>query len=273
MIDTYQFLAKFKNMLTVHLNKYNKNWIYNRSLFLVLAVIFLWHTKLQAGEQPRATQYVVTPYLWAASIGGTTAVSDDGSPPVESPPIDSDYSFFSLDNLDGVASATFTERGQHWSLLFDFLYVAYEDTFFGGSVLQATPRLEGRIFELAGTYQPESIKNLDIVAGLRRQNIDVALTFVNRTPHDAVNWIDPFIGVIYTPPLSNKWFLSLRGDIGGFGIESDTAINFEAMLHYQFGKTFSGNFGYRYLKVEFEDSTLVYNVSLDGFLFGLGIHF
>jgi hypothetical protein len=45
------------------------------------------------------------------------------------------------------------------------------------------------------------------------------------------------------------------------------------MLRYQFGKTFSAKFGYRYLKVKFEDSTLVYDVSLDGFLFGLGINF
>jgi len=67
--------------------------------------------------------------------------------------------------------------------------------------------------------------------------------------------------------------LSLRGDVGGFGIQSDIALNAEAMLRYQFGDTFSFKFGYRYLKVEFEDSNLLYDISLDGFLFGLGIRF
>ncbi|MEJ2181451.1 MAG: hypothetical protein P8Y28_13705 [Gammaproteobacteria bacterium] len=211
--------------------------------------------------------------MWAASISGTTAVSDDGSPPVESPPIDSDYSFFSLDNLDGVASATFTARKNQWGFLFDFLYVAFEDTFYEGSLLQATPRLEGRIFELAGTYQSASIKQLHVIAGLRRQDIDVELNFLSSTPQAAVDWVDPFVGVIYVPSLTDNWSLSLRGDIGGFGIESDSAVNAEAMLRYQFGKTFSIKFGYRYLKVKFKDSSFVYDIGLDGFLFGLGIKF
>jgi len=253
--------------------KYCENWFSICYLIVIFGSSLLWHPNLHAEDQLPPVQYEITPYLWAASINGNTAVSDDGSPPVESPPIDSDYNFFSLDNLDGVASATFTARGPQWGFLFDFLYVAYEDTFFEGSILQATPRLEGRIFELAGSYQPTSLNKLNVIAGLRRQDIDVALSFLNSTPQATVDWIDPFIGVIYLPSLTDHWSLSLRGDIGGFGIESDSAINVEAMLSYQFGKTFSAKFGYRYLKVKFEDSSLVYDLSLDGLLFGLGIRF
>lgn len=260
-------------MLTIRLAKYHENWFSICYLIVLFGSSLLWHPNLHAEDQLQPVQYEITPYLWAASISGTTAVSDDGSPPVESPPIDSDYSFFSLDNLDGVASATFTARGRQWGFLFDFLYVAYEDIFFEGSILQATPRLEGRIFELAGSYQPASVNKLLVIAGLRRQDIDVELSTLSRTPHASVDWVDPFIGVIYLPMLTDYWSLSLRGDIGGFGIESDSAINVEAMLNYQFGKTFSAKFGYRYLKVKFEDSSLVYDLSLDGLLFGLGIKF
>ena len=246
----------------------NKIWLHGYWLYLIAGMSVLWHSNLHAENGQQAIQYEVTPYLWAASINGTAAVSGD-----ESPPIDSDYNFFALDNLDGVASATFTARGQQWGFLFDFLYVSYEDTFLEGSFLQITPRLEGRIFEIAGTYQLTSVNKLEIVAGLRKQDIDVELSFLNRAPQASVDWVDPFIGVIYSPPLTDKWSLSLRGDIGGFGIESDTAINAEAMVRYQFGKTFSAKFGYRYLKVKFEDSILIYDLSLDGFLVGLGIGF
>ncbi|KPJ91462.1 MAG: hypothetical protein AMJ55_11760 [Gammaproteobacteria bacterium SG8_15] len=248
-------------MLTTRLARYHENWFSIYYLIVLFSSSLLWHPNLRAEDQLQTVQYEITPYLWAASFSGTTAVSDDGSPPEPSPPIDSDYSFFSMDNLDGIASATFTARGQQWGFLFDFLYVAYEDT------------LEGRIFELAGSYQPASVNKLNVIAGLRRQDIDVTLNFLTLTPHATMDWVDPFIGVVYLPTLTDHWFLSLRGDIGGFGIESDSAINVEAMLSYQFGKTFSAKFGYRYLKVKFEDSTLVYDVSLDGFLFGLGIHF
>ena len=206
--------------------------------------------------------------MWAASINGTAAIGGD-----EVPAPDPDYSFFSLDNLSGVASATFTAHGEQWGGLFDFLYVEFEDTVLQGSVLQATPKLNGRILELAGTYRPASVNDFQIIAGLRRQDIDVDLAIFNRTPQASVDWTDPFVGVIYTPALTNKLYLGLRGDIGGFGIASDLAINAEAMLRYQFGDTFSFKFGYRYLKVDFEDSSLVYDISLDGLLFGLGIAF
>ena len=237
-------------------------------LLIVVTGSILWHGSLKAEDHQQSIQYEITPYLWVASINGTTAVNGN-----EGPPFDSDYNFFSLDNLDGVASATVTARGQQWGFLFDFLYVNYQDTFLEGTVLQATPSLSGRILEFAGTYKLSAVDDLEVIAGLRQQDIDAQISTSNRTPQASVNWIDPFVGVVYMPALTDKWYLSLRGDVGGFGIESDVAVNAEAMLRYQFGDTFSFKFGYRYLKVDFEDSSLVYDISLDGILFGLGIRF
>jgi hypothetical protein len=237
-------------------------------LLIVVTGSILWHGNLKAEDHQQSIQYEITPYLWVASINGTTAAG--GS---EGPPLDSDYNFFSLDNLDGVASATFTARDQQWGFLFDFLYVDFQDTLGEGTVLQATPRLSGRILEFAGTYKLSAVNDLEVIAGLRQQDIDVQISISNRTPQATVDWIDPFVGVVYMPALTDKWYLSLRGDVGGFGIESDVAVNAEAMLRYQFGDTFSFKFGYRYLKVDFEDSSLVYDISLDGILFGLGIRF
>ena len=245
-----------------------KHRIYLCRLLAVIVGFFLWHSYLQAEERISPIQYELTPYLWAATIDGTLVVSGEAAPA-----IDSGYNFFSLDNLDGVASAKFTARGQQWGFLFDFLYVAYEDTLLVGSVLQVRPRLEGRILEYAATYEPASVYDFQLIAGIRQQDIDVELEIVNRTPQASVNWIDPFIGVIYSSSLANKLTLSLRGDVGGFGIKSKLALNAEAMLRYRLGNTFSFKFGYHYLKVDFEDNSLVYDVSLDGFLFGLGINF
>ena len=245
-----------------------KYGFYLSRLLIVIVGSSLWFSHLAAEEHEQSIQYEITPYLWAATIDGTLAVGGD-----ESPSINSGYNFFSLDNLDGVASATFNAHGQKWGFLFDFLYVAYEDTLLAGTPLQAKPRLEGRILEYTATYKPVSVNDLQVIGGIRQQDIDVELVILNRTPQASVTWFDPFIGVIYSPAVADKLFLSLRGDIGGFGIESDRAINAEAMLRYQFGDTFSFKFGYRYLKVEFKDNPLVYDVSLDGFLFGLGIRF
>jgi hypothetical protein len=226
------------------------------------------HQQAVAEEQHQPVQYEITPYLWAATIGGTLAAGEDSTPP-----IDSDYNFFDLDNLDGVASATFSAQGARWGFLFDFLYVAYEDTLLEGTRLQVKPRLEGRVIEFAGTYRPVSVNALQFIGGLRQQDIEFELTFLDRTTPASVDWIDPFAGVVYSHALTNRLNLSLRGDIGGFGINSERALNAEAMLGYRFGKLFSFKFGYRYLEVEFKDTNLVYDLSLSGFLFGLGIHF
>ena len=56
-------------------------------------------------------------------------------------------------------------------------------------------------------------------------------------------------------------------------LKSDIAVNAEAMIRYQLGNTFSLKFGYRYLKVKFDDNVFLYDISLDGFQLGLGIRF
>jgi hypothetical protein len=225
-------------------------------------------SKLYADETSDSFVFEITPYLWAASIEGT--VASDGE---ESPPIDSDYSFFSLDNLDGVFSTTFTARKNQWGFLFDFLYVAFEDTFLEATPLQTTPRLEGTIIEFAGAYAPTSIDHLEVIAGLRNQDITVSLALLDRKPETTANWTDPFVGVIYNRPLKSKFHMGLRGDLGGFGIESDMAVNAQAMIGYQISNTFSVKFAYRYLKVKFDDRDFLYDISLDGFQIGLGIRF
>jgi hypothetical protein len=225
-------------------------------------------SNLYADEIKDTFVFEITPYLWAASIKGTTASGGE-----ESPPIDSDYSFFSLDNLDGVFSTTFTARKSQWGFLFDFLYVAFEDTFFETTPLQTTPRLEGTVIEFAGAYAPISIDNLEVIAGLRHQDITVSLALLNQKPEQSETWTDPFVGVIYNIPLKGKFDIALRGDLGGFGIESDMAVNAQATIGYQISNTFSVKFGYRYLKVKFEDTDFLYDISLDGFQVGLGIRF
>jgi len=44
-----------------------------------------------------------------------------------------------------------------------------------------------------------------------------------------IDWYDPVIGVKWTYPLNESWDLTLRGDIGGFGI-SDSSSDFSAVV-------------------------------------------
>ena len=234
----------------------------------ITITLFLSSNIVHAEQNNDDFRFALTPYLWAASLKGTVATDGDTSPP-----IDSDYNFFSLDNVDGVASATFTARKNNWGILFDYLYVAYEDVFFASTVAQITPRLEGTVIELTGTYSPAQINNFEIIAGLRQQDITVSLAVLNKTPKQTVTWIDPLVGIIYTYNMSTDFDVILRGDLGGFGIESDLATNAEVTLRYQMNDIFDLKLGYRYLKVKFDDKDFIYDISLNGFLFGLTANF
>ena len=234
----------------------------------VVSIVCVGNHNLFADEVDESYQFEITPYLWAAKLTGSTAV--EGS---QSPPIDTGYNFFALDNLDGMASFVFALKKDHWGFLFDFLYVAFEDDFLVSTPLESSPRLEGTVVEFAGTYTPIPNSNLDFIGGFRQQNIEVSLKLLTRITTANVKWIDPFVGAIYYLPLNDKFSMTLRSDLGGFGIESDIAVNIEAVIRYQFTDMFSAKLGYRYLKVKFDEDNFVYDFGLNGFQFGLGIQF
>ncbi|HVJ29620.1 MAG TPA: hypothetical protein VNA66_04865, partial [Gammaproteobacteria bacterium] len=53
----------------------------------------------------------ITPYLWAAGLDGNTAADGTGSE------IDTDYKFFSLDNLDFALGTSVEARKGRWAML------------------------------------------------------------------------------------------------------------------------------------------------------------
>jgi hypothetical protein len=77
----------------------------------------------QPEELNDSLSFELSPCLLTAGIKVTAAAGGE-----ESPPIDLEYSYIVLDNLDGVVSATFTVRKNHWGFLFVILYVANPGT-------------------------------------------------------------------------------------------------------------------------------------------------
>lgn len=86
-------------------------------------------------------------------------------------------------------------------------------------------------------------------------------------------WFDPIVGVRARWDLSDKWFLSGKTDIGGFGVGSDFAWSLQGTLGYQFTERVSAEFGYRYLDTDYQNGRFVYDVAEMGFYTGLNIEF
>jgi opacity protein-like surface antigen len=220
-------------------------------------------------------QFSLTPYFWAAGldgdvgVGGRTASVDVGFNDI-------------ADALDMGALLTFEAQKQRWGLLLDAIYLKL-------STDEATPGplfsnvdlgvkqtvLEG---DIAYRVIEQERGGLDVLAGVRYWNLDTELDFgAGLLPGVELSqnkdWVDPVVGVRYVTPLTERWSLRLRGDIGGFGVSSDFTWQAFAGVGYDLSDRFSVAFGYRHLDVDFEDDGFTFDVATSGPALGASIRF
>ncbi len=86
-------------------------------------------------------------------------------------------------------------------------------------------------------------------------------------------WVDPFVGFRGRYDLNDQLYLTGRGDIGGFGISSDSAWNVYGALGIDLSPRTCVELGYRYYQVDFERGALNYDVATKGPFLGVRIDF
>lgn len=233
--------------------------------------ICLFFSNLASATNSESWHYAIKPYLWNVSFEGTTASGGNDFP------VDVDYSFFTLDNLDNVFSLMFEANNGRFGILFDGLQAGYGDE---ASNLLFDARVDVDLGYLEGavSYKPAGFSHMDIIGGIRYIFID-ALFYLqpiitpDRTVEERHTWTDPLVGLRLQDTLGKKWFYELRGDIGGFGVSSDMTINLLGTVGFSFNKNIAAELGYRYVSIDFKEDDFLYDVSMYGFVIGLGIYF
>ena len=86
-------------------------------------------------------------------------------------------------------------------------------------------------------------------------------------------WIDPFVGMRAQWNVTDKVFLNVRGDVGGFGVGSDFAWTAQATLGYNFNRSMFTEFGYKYSAVDYKSGGFTNDVKMAGLFLGLGLRF
>lgn len=238
---------------------------------LLFSLLFITDSVLADSE--KQWLFRLTPVLWNASVDATLS-DDDSSGEL---PIDPEYRFFSLDNLDDYLSLKFEANHDRWGFLFDSLRARYQDET-ANKLVNFHVATELGFIEAAVRYQLSIKQNFDLIAGVRHSflNIDqtIRLPVVpDEITHYKFNWTDPVVGIRYHHSLSDHWIVWLHGDIGGFNVATQRMLNFTADMQYLISTHFSFTFGYRYLEIDFKEDDVLYDVTLDGIQFGLGIHF
>ena len=93
------------------------------------------------------------------------------------------------------------------------------------------------------------------------------------------SWVDPIIGLRWTTPLSERWKLRLRGDVGGFSIGSSFTWSGSATTIFRMTERLDLQIGYRVLDVDYDNGKapdngfFEYNTTTHGPLLGLQIKF
>lgn len=236
------------------------------------------------GRSPDEWEFVVNFYLWMTGIKGENTV---GAITV---PLDLDFSFI-FDNLEGAFSSHFEARKGTWGAFFDFAYVSLgkQDielpvTLPSGTTPTAEFGFNIWAMELMGNYRIGSERSaFDVLGGIRynRQDLDVALLGLPRELAGGydVNWTDPVFGGRYLTRVHDRVFLTLRGDVGGFGAGSELTVNVQGGVGIDLTRRLGLIFQYKFMDIEYEEGTrgqadfFRYDAQQQGALLGLSIYF
>ncbi len=86
-------------------------------------------------------------------------------------------------------------------------------------------------------------------------------------------WLDPYVGLRARYNLGGAFYLTAKGDIGGFGIGSKLTWQLSGALGCQVSRSVSVEMGYRYLYTDYDANGFVYDVTQSGAQITAGIAF
>ncbi len=223
-----------------------------------------------------AWQFELTPYLWAAGLEGDVTVGGITA--------SADASFADMvGSLDGGVSAHFEARKGRGSLFADGLYLRLSDDASGPlGFSKADIEIEQFMAELGAAYRfwEEPIGESDKGAGRPRTvstevlggarytylagDLDLKVGPASTSLHGSKDWVDPFVGARVKCDLSEKLELTLRGDVGGFGVGSDLTWNVIGGLGCRLSESGVLRAGYRVLDIDYDGGGFVYDVQMAG---------
>jgi hypothetical protein len=249
----------------------------------------------EKSDDQGAWQFSVTPYAWFVSMKGKVTVRG-----LEA---DVDASFSDIwDELNYGVFLAYEARKGNWGFWGDTMYANLGDSNVDGpnGLGKIDPTVDALWQGLGGFYRvgtynladspgkkPPTV-TVDTYIGARYTYLDVSIDFEGvyqgqtRNVDGDKSWVEPLIGVRTLWDLSERWTISLLGDIGGVAFGSDFAWNALGLIGYCFPMFSKENnatvfAGYRALSQDYTDGSgrnkFQWDMTLYGPLLGLRIDF
>lgn len=246
-------------------------------VMLAVAVVILVAPQVTAQGSSSEWEYAIAPYLWAAGMDGTMTIGDNEA--------DIDVSFSDIiDNLDFALMGHFYMRNERWVVSSDLIFVDVEqeeDITGEGGLAEGTVTagMDMTLFEVVGGYRVTPA--VALLAGARWVDTGVSVRYTGDVVGDdadvSKDWIDPLVGVHVFAPLSEKWWLGLRGDVGGFGVGSELTWQGYLNIGYRASDSLSIILGYHAIDIDYEGGSEPLYGNLDlmvsGPQLGVAFHF
>ena len=214
-------------------------------------------------------------YGWFSGLEGTIGVADAVSQEVNA----------TFDDLSGYVdfamAGHYEARGPKSVYVADISYVGLgseRDAEVGNQPVKVDMDLTQWIFEFAGGLRVDP--KIDLLLATRYYNIDTGATLTGQNNQGggsvSKGWLDLYLGARYHTTFGERWFASVRGDIGTGG--SDFAWFGQVQLGYRFADHWGASVAWRILSLDHEadvDSAdyFKYDITQNGLGVGVGYRF
>jgi len=214
-------------------------------------------------------QFLVTPYLWLASVHATTLTPLAGEPQVNSNVSTIDL----LSHLDGAPfMGSFEVRYGSLGFLADAIHlpvstkITTHDIFYNGGNAGLTADTGTGI--ALYRFLEDPVQFADAGLGFRAWGFSARIGLnPGLLPGASVNpgggWADPLIGARYHRELGDGFALTAYGDFGGFGVGAHTDWQLLGTVDYTLSPSWNLHLGYR---------SLNFNITGSAGRFGFDVH-
>lgn len=220
-------------------------------------------------------RFRITPYGWLPSTSGSIGAG----------PLSADAGVSSskiISNLQMGAMLDIEVDYKRWSFENDLVYAQLQSSndktqpFFG--------ELKSTAYQVFWTsylgYRVIDTKRftMDLQGGFRLVSLGLDLELTpglldGRSRYYTRTWIDPVIGLRTRTYVADWLFIPIRGDIGGFGANSELTWQALAGVGFQISRWFGIVVGYRGLGYQYDQANFRYDVGTHGPIIGLDFTF
>ncbi len=135
--------------------------------------------------------------------------------------------------------------------------------------IPGAPIGDGAIAKIA-----KAVKHLKGSTAERKKKIaEMLRSALNRTVSRTDDWLDPYIGLRGRYNLNQTFYLTAKGDIGGFTVGSEFTWQAEAALGCQLSRHLFAEIGYRALGVDYRKDGLIMDTITHGVQMTAGVNF